>query len=345
MGKKKLLAIRGLTLIGVLLFFILLPSPVLAISNPNDIAFGCGTNTNMYQVFQDLAEDGDMLFVAETYIHYLSEPTDYTAEQAYLFEVLDTDGTTVLQAIPVQEYEAYVTSIYFDADQVDDLGLVWESAYAVRLTGNPSIFGALVEGTNQVTCTLNDSDYITDSPAGTSAIGLRIFCLDVASDLEAFYDPEYAYTVSVQGTVYLTTTGGNIFLDGIPNLNTFVSNLFQTSTSVIDIESIDGKGAYAETLDYTVKLGDTIGNAITNLGVWWGMGSTMAGVVVLFIIMLVVCGYIYVKTQSPLVPDAIAMALPLLGGYLGLIPLALAFTITLMIAVITLYYFFTRGVL
>lgn len=343
--KKRLSVIWGVSLVGVFLLFVLLPMPVYAISNPDEIAFGCGTNTNMYQVFQNLAEDGDMLFVAETYIHYDSTPTDYTCEQAYLFEVMGTDGTTVLQTIPVQEYEAYVASIYFDADQVSDLGLVWESAYSVRLTGNPSIFGTPVEGTNQVTCTLVDSDYITDSPAGTSEIGLRMFCLSVASDLEEFYVPEYAYTVTVQGTVYLTTTGGNIFLDGIPNLNTFASNLFQTSTSIIEIEEIEGKGAYAETLDYNVKLGDTIGNAITNLGTWWNMGSTMAGVIVLFIIMLVVCGYIYVKTQSPLVPDAIAMALPLLGGYLGLIPLALAFTITLLIAVITLYYFFTRGVL
>jgi hypothetical protein len=39
------------------------------------------------------------------------------------------------------------------------------------------------------------------------------------------------------------------------------------------------------------------------------------------------------------------MAMPFFGSMVGLVPLALAFTITILIALISLYYFFTRGVL
>jgi hypothetical protein len=299
----------------------------------------------MYQVFQNVGETGDMLFVAETYLHYESTPTDYSAQEAFLFEVIDTDGTTVIQSTPILSFENYVTSIYFSDDQVDTFGLVWESAYSVRITGNPTIFGTPVEGTNMVTATLVDSDYITDTSSGVSVAGLRTFCIHIAEDLQENDSPANDYYTSVQGTTYLTTTGGNIFLAGIPGLAAFVPSLFQTSSENVVVPSEESTGAYAESLSYTQSLGTTIGNGIENFGTWLGVNSTMAGVIVMFIIMLFVCGYAYVKTQSLLLPDAIAMALPLLGAQLGLVPLAMAFTVTLVIALISLYYFFTRGAL
>lgn len=340
--KRRILLAICAVVVGVLLsaFFV---APAFAISDPDDIEFGSGTNTNMYQVFQNLDEDGDMLFVAETYIHYATPPTDYACSQAFLFELLDTDGTTVLYATPVLEYENYVTSIYLTATQAESL--TWGSAYSVRLTGSPSIFGTPTEGTNQKTASLMESDYIDDTPAGTSVTGLRIFCLDVAEDLEANDDPTDDYIITVEGVDYLTTTGGNIFLAGVPNLNVYCPTLFQTTSGPIELEDVGETGAYAETRDYRQILGETIGNGISNFGSWMGMGDTMAGIAVMFGIILLVCGYLYIKTQSPLVPDAIAISLLLLGGYLGLVPLALAFTVTLFIAIITLYYFFTRGAL
>ena len=172
-----------------------------------------------------------------------------------------------------------------------------------------------------------------------------MFVISIAEDLEAHDSPANDYIVDVQGVTYLTTTGGNIFLDGINELNTFSPSVFQTTTSTIDYTPDTATGAYAESLSYVTKMGPTIGNAVTNFGTWMGMGSTMAGIVILLGIMLLVCGYAYVKTQNPLVPDAIAMALPFFGAMVGLVPLALAFTITILIALISLYYFFTRGVL
>jgi hypothetical protein len=343
--RKRTLSIFGIAFIAVIFTFALLPIPSYAIDDPDTIAFGCGSDTNMYQVFQSVAESGDMLFVAESYVHYASTPTDYTAEQAFLFELIDTDGTTVIQSTPILEYEDYPTSLYFSADQVTSFGLTWQDTYVVRITGNPAIFGTPVEGTNQVSATLQLSDYITDSPAGTSVAGLRMFVISIATDLQEHDTPTYDYLVNVQGVTYLTTTGGNIFLDGIPNLNTFVPDVFQTTSSTIEYTPETSTGAYAGSLSYMTKLGPTIGNAVANFGTWMGMGSTMAGVVILFAIMLLVCGYAYVKTQNALVPDAIAMGLPFFGSMVGLVPLALAFTITIIIALLSLYLFWTRGVL
>lgn len=343
--KKRALPLSCVVFIVAIFLFALFPMPVYAIADPDDIAFGSGTDTNMYQVFQNVAETGDMLFVIESYIHYDSTPTDYTASQAFSFELLDTDGTTVIQTTPILTFENYVESIYFTPAQVTSAGLTWQDTYSVRIAGNPAIFGALVEGTDKVTATLQLSDYITDSPAGTSVDGLRMFVISVATDLQTNDEPTYDYIVSVQGITYLTTTGGNIFLAGIPSLNIFCPSVFQTTTSTIEYTPETSTGAYASSLSYVTKLGPTIGNAVTNFGTWMGMGSTMAGIIILLGIMLVVCGYAYVKTQNPLVPDAIAMALPFFGAMVGLVPLALAFTITIIIALISLYYFFTRGVL
>ncbi len=63
----------------------LVAMPALAISNPDSISFGAGTSPT-YNVFENVHEIGDMLFVAEGYVHYVTEPTDYTASHAFLTE-------------------------------------------------------------------------------------------------------------------------------------------------------------------------------------------------------------------------------------------------------------------
>ena len=135
----------------IIFFNTILSVPVFAIIDPTTITFGSGTDANMYQVFQNVAEDGDMLFVVESDIHYADTPTDYTAEQSFMFELLKTDGTTVIQSTPILEFENYVESIYFTDAQVTSFDLTWQDTYSVRLTGNPAIFGTPVEGTNQRT--------------------------------------------------------------------------------------------------------------------------------------------------------------------------------------------------
>ena len=322
-----------------------LPTPASAIGNPNTITFGSQADTNMYMVFQNVYESGDWLFVGESYIHYVATPTDYTSEEAFSFQVINTDGVTVLYTTPVLEYENYPVSIYLTPTQASSL--TWQSAYYVRLTCNPAIFGAPIEGVNMRTHALQASDYITDSPTGTSPLALRLFCIHVAEDMEANDTPPAGseYIVAVQGVEYLTAIGGTKFLDAVPGLNLFVPNLFQLTAGVIEEPTLEPTETYASSLTVRNQLGNTIADGVQNLGVALGMSTTMAGGVLLILITLVVCGYAYVKTQSPLVPDAIAIIMPLLGAYLGLVPLALAFTAAIAIVVVSGYYFFTRGVL
>lgn len=328
----------------MLLMAVVMAMPVSAIGNPNTITFGSQSNTNMYMVFEDLTEEGDWLFVAESYIHYVAPPTDYYASQAFSFQILDTDGTTVLFSTPILEYENYPTSIYLTAAQA--AGLVWQDNYAVRLTGNPAIFGAPVEGVNMRTHTLQASDYITDSPAGTAEAALRLFAIHIMQDIEDEVAlPAEVYVATVQGVDYLTTDGGTIFLRAVQGANVWIPNLLQTTSAVIEEEALDPTETYAASLTVRNQLGQVIADGVTNFGVWFGMSSTMAGIVILLLMMLAIGGYTYVKFQSPLVPDAILIALPILGAYLGLVPLAIAFSITIGIIVISGYYFFTRGAL
>ena len=90
-----------------------------------------------------------------------------------------------------------------------------------------------------------------------------------------------------------------------------------TPLSEIIEEPLDPTETYAASLTVRNQLGQVIADGVTNFGVWFGMSSTMAGIVILVLMMLAIGGYTYVKFQSPLVPDAILIALPILGAYLG----------------------------
>lgn len=104
------------------IWLMLLATPTLAISNPDSITFGTGTVAR-YKVFYNVYETGDMLFIAETYVHYASEPTDYTAEEAFSFNLMSSDLSATYLIANVPEYENKVISIYQTATQVTALGL------------------------------------------------------------------------------------------------------------------------------------------------------------------------------------------------------------------------------
>ncbi len=118
---RKYLRIAPAILI-ILLWLSIFVLPVFAISNPADIDFGTGS-TDMYNVFYNVLETGDWLVSAEGYVYYATEPTDYTAEQAFLFELLNTAGNVTLASTHLNAYGDRLVSMYFSAANVTSMGL------------------------------------------------------------------------------------------------------------------------------------------------------------------------------------------------------------------------------
>lgn len=206
-------------------------APVFAITNPDAIAFGTGSSP-LYQVFENVNETGDMLFIAEGYVYYATTPTDYTASESYVFQVVDTDGTTVLLSTPLKSFGDRPISIYQTAAQVTALGLVSGTAYTVRIRGNPSI--AVL--TSSVNATLDANDY-TDQSAATDALNpLRVFCLTMASNINTNDDPTNPYIVEFQGTQYLSITQNEVTAIGY-NTSTVSTGYTASSNSTSTSDS------------------------------------------------------------------------------------------------------------
>ncbi len=340
---------RILSYISVIVLLLLfVASPVFAISNPDTITFGTGS-IPLYKVFTNVSETGDMLFVAEGYVHYITTPTDYTAKQAFLFEVLDPTGTTVLVSTTLQEYEDRPISIYQTKAQVDALPLVPGTAYGLRIRGNPTIFPSPTG--NTVTAYLAASDYVTQTGATDTNNPLRDFLIIMATNIQVhdiavgIITAATPYIVNVQGVRYLTILGGNIFLAGIPALSSMCAILFQAALEPMQGDVPASTGAYAQALTPLTQWGGTIASGLTTLGSYLGISQSLAGSVMLLILVTAFAVFIYKQTESGIAVLLMVAATPFMGAFLGLMPMALAFIFVIFIIVLLGYFFFSRGAL
>lgn len=336
-------------IIGVLtavISVLVMALPVYAIANPDDISFGTATSTGAtYRAFYNVVETGDMLFMAESYIHYAATPTE-SAESAFLFELLNNAGTTIYASTPVFAYEDKPVSIYLTEAQKTALALVNGSEYKLRISGNPLLFPSLVEGTNMATVTLVASDWFNQNLNSAGVLSpLRAFALNVMTNIQTHDAPADDYIVTVSGTEYITDTGANIMLAGVVGLDVWCPQIFQFAVAPIVGEAPPSTGDYANTLSPLGQLGAQTASGINLFGQWLGLGTNgvMASALIYLGISLMALVWIGSKIQSPLVLPIGGLALIAFGSYLGFIPLAVLFMIIALIVILTAVYFFTRG--
>ena len=336
---------RRRIIIGLLTVMSLLLSaiPVFAIGNPTSIWCGTKPPLKYVAVFENVDETGDMLFLAEGYVDYTPAPTDYDADEAFVFQVRSADNSTVLLSRPLQSYGERPISIYQTAAQVVSANLTSGSAYVLRISGNPLIFPSLVEETNMVSYTLSPDDWYDQSTSTELGNLLRIACIYIAENMEE-EDAVSTYLAQSEGAQYLTPTGANLFLVGIPSLNIFVPSLFQARTEVMTSPAPAATGNYTANITALARLGPTIDRATTNIGEWLAVSQATAAGFILMALMTMLCVWLYKRTQSGKVVLGIGIAgtLPV-GTFLGLAPMVLLFIIAIFIVLMTGYYFLTRG--
>lgn len=329
-----------------LILFVL---PVLAIANPDAIRFYAVGATPVYRVFYDVRESGDMLFLAEQYVYYAVTPNE-TASEAFTFEVLTPNGTETIASVTLKEYGAKPISIYMNAAQVSLASISVGDSLILRIAGNPVMFSGYIG--NSVNATLATSNYVDqllgDDEGIPTANPLRNFIVNIlADDIEDYDSPPAGseYLVTVSGVKYLSTTGGSIFLEGIPALDEMCPILFQYSMAPMESEVPESTGAYTSTLSPLAKWGETVSDGLTNLGLYLGISQGLAGSTVLMGLSIGLAFYVYGKTQSGLAVLLLVGTTPFLGAWLGLLPLALAFVFTILLVILMGFFFFSRGAL
>jgi len=326
-------------------------SPVFAITNPNSISFGSGTSN--YKVFENVLENDDMLVVAQGYVYYVVEPTDYTASEAFTFELLNESGNVTYASTSLKSYGDRPISIYLSANQTATLGLHSGTSYGVRIMGNPLVFPS--PDSNNITAYLSADDYVDQLLGVDGGVArnnpLRNFLIGTDNAMAEIIQHEDAppagseYILVSQGTRYLTTDGGDIFLAGIPNLSSMCPILFAASVETLSSDPPESSGAYASTLNPLSKWGTTVSNGLTNLGSYLGINQALAGSIVLFVIVIALAVWVFAKTESGIATLLLVGATPFVGAYLGLMPIAIAFILVIIIVVLLGYFFFSRGAL
>ena len=316
----------------------------LAISNPDAIRFYATGNTAVYRAFYNVNDEGDMLFVAEQYVYYTAEPTDYSARRAFLFEVLGTGGTSIASTT-LNHYGAEPISVYLTSAQVISANISVGDALTLRIMGNPLIFPSTTN--NTVSATLSASGYTNQLYGDDDGIAtdnnLRNFLISMADDLQTA--DNITYIVSIMGVRYLNAIGGTMFLEGIPGLETMCPILFQYAVSPVAGDEPESTGAYASTLSPLAKWGQTSADGLTNLGLYLGINQRLAGSVVLFLFVVLFAIFVYQKTQSGIAVLILVASMPSIGAWFGLMPIALAFVFTIVIVVLLGFFFFNRGAL
>lgn len=292
------------------------------------------------RVFQNIFESDDMLFIASYDVEYVSEP-DEDASAAFQLAIYDTDGSTLLSSRELNYYQYNVHSIYLDADLAD--GLTWESEYVVRVMGNPVYF-PMTEDTTMDSMTLSASTHWLSGTTTNSRALLTQHCLDLAAILEDQW--EIALIVTTAEGQTLNSLGRTVFLDAVPGLDSALTTLFQVSISTL--EGLEGEdityvGTYETETSVSARLGTQIATAFTNFGETLNVGAQSAALLWIAFFALTIISVVFLSTGNTTASLVLVVPVLILGAWVGAIPLALLFIITMLVVVYMMYHIWLRG--
>lgn len=309
--------------------------PIFNLVDPDSIAV-IGT-----KVFENVFENGDALFFCEYNLVYGTLPTESPAD-AYTVSLL-SPSNAILVTRAIFAYGYNFQCIYLTKTQVGDLSISWGSNYKLRLAPNP-VYLTPNEGTNQVTHTISNSDWITttnvaQNDATSSTFSFYIINLFKRMEVAQGKDAGYYATVGTSGEPTLTPAGRAILLEAVPYLDSMLPNIFTTAISDINVTFTDTNNStnLQSSINTQKILGDTFATEKTNISNWMGISENSAGGLVAFFIMALMFGISFYVIRD--IPSAMIMTFTLsiiLTG-VGLIPVNLMFALVIIAATYMLF--------
>jgi hypothetical protein len=336
--KKIILAMATLIVMVAVLF--LFTIPVYGVTNPTTIQWGNTSPAAQYQVFYNVLETGDWLILAESYIE--TEDTN-TSENAFSFSLLNVGGTTVLLSVPLWSYGDRPVSIYISATEATTLGLSVGGAYVIKLAGNPTLFSSSTN--NTISTALSSTDYSDQSTATDTLNPLRAFCVQIGQHMQTT-DNVSTYMTAVGGDWYVTTTASSLFLLGVPSLDIMCPTLFQMVVSPMSVPTGTSNNSYSSNISVQNILGDSANTGITNLAAWFGLPNTAGAKALILIGLGAVCLFILSKkVQDRSMLLIFGVLFFAFAVWIGIGSWAIMMIIAIIVALLMLYYLWSRGVL
>lgn len=171
-------------------------------------------------VNRNLLENGDALFYFTPSINYTTIP-DLAIDEAFIFQLIDTDNTTVLASregynFVTSGYGPNINSFYFD----NVTAPTWGQSYTIRITGKPSAFDTPPIYNFPVSI----GDYTTETTQVANAAELRSNIIYIAQRLSISMATDLLDQGEV-GTV-LSLYGEELFRNTIPGIQAMAPSLF-----------------------------------------------------------------------------------------------------------------------
>lgn len=230
------------------------------ISNPDS---DC-TTSNIH-VNRNLVNTGDMLVTGQYKLPYASPPS-IGADKTFLFELVDTDGTTVLgyNAPYVYFDNGYndgIFSLYFDSGHTP----TWGVSYIVRIAENPTQFDTPQHWDFVIPS--NAYSVLTDQNGNQADLTGQ--CITMAQNLQAIYNISGGLVTTSNGTV-LTTVGEDYFRGAISSLQAMAPKLFLVQNLPVDLTSTNWTTTQFDTYENRWN-GTWVGTDINATSTQWGM--------------------------------------------------------------------------
>lgn len=237
---------RVIVLVALLVLFLLPATPVYADTSDPDSPPGIES----FNVYRNVIESGDWLLLIYANIPYSSLP-DTPVHQTFIWRLMKVDGVTVLgttvgYTFNDDGYGYNVYSMYWTAAEVTANGMVWSTAYPVKLSGNPAVF----DTPPVYNYALGAGDYsaLTVNADVQAEIAARI--LTIAGELNGHWGVGATTPLLVEGDISTTLSiyGEAFFRGAIFGLQAMAPAVFSVVVRNIEIVARTWTDNYSENL-------------------------------------------------------------------------------------------------
>lgn len=240
--------------------------------------------------FDSYLVQGDMLFVFEyvnTYPPYYADEAD--PKRTFYFQLLDTDGSTILAQTVMRAFGDRPGSIYLNENEVT--GITSKSGLYIKMIGIDSPYP-------YVQYQLTSTDWLDDaSPFSTHTTDytqnvydkfdkddtspLDSWVISTANSIDIFEGntgtDKYTTYIQNKGQVLAKNSqGDSVFINGIPSLNYVRPNIFEVVIVELSIETTTWNNTYNNSDDFESIVGTTISGDMAALGALFGITATSA---------------------------------------------------------------------
>lgn len=248
--------------------------------------------TATFYVYRNLLETGDWLLVIDQNIPYTTIP-DEPIWQTYQWRMIALDGVTELgMCLPYtfndNGYGSSVASMYWDSGNVTAAGMVWNTAYTLRLSENPANF----DSPTQWDFSLAAADYssLTATEDVKAELASRILLLAQNLDIAWGLGATYSLLNETETGTVLSIYGEAFFRGAIYGLQGLCPQVFAYVINDVDLTPRTFTAAYVTTLEnqWTGTWVDTAKTAGASLfGTGWDLASMLLTLLAAIIIAIV----------------------------------------------------------